>query len=42
MPIGTFSLDELVTLYKHAIPFERLLLVWCLNCAHGAAEFGRV
>lgn len=28
--------------YKFAIPAERLLLVWCLNCAHGAAEFGRV
>lgn len=40
--VGTFSLDELTALYKHAIPAERLLLVWCLNCAHGAAEFGRV
>ncbi len=40
--VETFSLDELVLLYKHAIPSERFLLVWCLNCAHGAAEFGRV
>ena len=40
--VETFSLAELVTLYRHAIPSERLLLVWCLNCAHGAAEFGRV
>lgn len=42
MEIDTFSVDELALLYKHAIRFERLLLVWCLNCAHGAAEFGRV
>jgi hypothetical protein len=40
--IPTFSIDELVRLYKFAIPAERLLLVWSLNCAHGAAEFGRV
>lgn len=42
MPVETLSLAELVTLYKHAIPAQRLLLAWCLNCAHGAAEFGRV
>ena len=42
MEISTFSLDELALLYKHAQRFERFLLVWCLNCAHGAAEFGRV
>jgi hypothetical protein len=42
MEIDTFSVDELALLYKHAIRSERLLLVWCLNCAHGAAEFGRV
>lgn len=42
MPIGTFSLEDLMLLYKYALPSERLPLVWCLNCAHGAAEFGRV
>jgi hypothetical protein len=42
MEINTFSVEELGILYKHANHFERLLLVWCLNCAHGAAEFGRV
>ena len=42
MSISTFSVTELGLLYKHAIPSERLLMVWCLNCAHGAAEFGRV
>ena len=42
MQIETFSTEELTLLYKHAVLFERLLLVWCLNCAHGAAEFGRV
>jgi len=41
LQITTFSLDELRLLYKHAIPSERLKLVWCLNCAHGAAELGR-
>lgn len=42
MEVTVFSVDELALLYKHAIPSERLLLVWGLNCAHGAAEFGRV
>lgn len=42
MAIKTFSVDELAVLYKHAIPSERLLMLWCLNCAHGAAEMGRV
>ncbi|MHB8897865.1 MAG: hypothetical protein ACYC6Y_03865 [Thermoguttaceae bacterium] len=42
MEISTYSIDELALLYKHAQRFERFLLVWCLNCAHGAAEFGRV
>ena len=42
MEIETFSAKKLALLYKYAIPFERLLLVWGLNCAHGAAEFGRV
>lgn len=42
MTISTYSVEELTFLYKHAQRFERLLLVWCLNCSHGAAEFGRV
>lgn len=42
LEIDRFNIDELKLLYKHAIPFERLLLVWCLNCAHGAAEVGRL
>lgn len=40
--IDTFSVDELKILLIHATVFERFLLVWCLNCAHGAAEMGRV
>ncbi len=40
--IETFSVDELTVLYKHASLLERFLLVWCINCAHGAAEMGRV
>ena len=42
MEIQTFSVEELTLLYKYANRFQRLLMVWCLNCAHGAAEFGRV
>jgi hypothetical protein len=40
--ISTYTVDELALLYKHGQRFERFLMVWCLNCAHGAAEFGRV
>ncbi|PHQ34829.1 hypothetical protein [Rhodopirellula bahusiensis] len=42
MEIKTFSLGDLKTLYMNAIPFERFLITWGLNCAHGAAEVGRV
>lgn len=42
LQIPTFSLEELGLLYRHASPFERLLLVWCLNCSFGAAEVGRL
>jgi len=42
MEVATYSVDHLATLFRVAIPFERLLMAWCLNCAHGAAEFGRV
>jgi integrase len=40
--LKTFNIEHLALLYKHALPSERLKLVWCLNCAHGAAEIGRV
>ena len=40
--LKTYSIDHLKLLYKHALPSERLKLVWCLNCSHGAAEIGRV
>ena len=40
--IKTFTVDHLQLIYKHALPTERLKLVWCLNCSHGAAEIGRV
>ncbi len=39
--IKTFTVDHLKLLYKHALPAQRLKIVWCLNCAHGAAEMGR-
>lgn len=42
MEVPTYSVAELASLFKHAIPIERLVMCWCLNCAHGAAEFGRV
>jgi hypothetical protein len=42
LEIQRYSVEELTVLYRYAIPSERLLLVWCLNCAHGAAEIGRV
>ena len=42
MEVLTFSAEDLVVLMKYATRFERLLLVWCLNCSHGAAEMGRV
>ena len=41
MQIPTFNLTELSLIYRHASPFERLLLVLCLNCSFGAAEIGR-
>ncbi|MFO1001149.1 MAG: hypothetical protein U0936_12460 [Planctomycetaceae bacterium] len=40
--IKVFGIDHLKLLYKHALPSERLKIVWCLNCSHGAAEIGRV
>jgi len=40
--IKTFSVEHLKLLYKHALPAQRLKMVWCLNCSHGAAEIGRV
>ncbi len=40
--LKTFSVEHLKLIYKHAMPAQRLKLVWCLNCSHGAAEIGRV
>lgn len=40
--LKTFQVEHLKLLYKHALPAERLKLLWCLNCSHGAAEMGRV
>jgi hypothetical protein len=40
--IQTFQVDHLRLLYLHASPVQRLKLLWCLNCSHGAAEMGRV
>lgn len=36
-----FSLDDLKAIYRRTTLFERLLLVWSLNCCHGAGESGR-
>lgn len=40
MPI--FKMDDLAILVRHAGLCEKLWIVWCLNCSHGAAEVGRV
>ena len=40
--IKTFSVEHLKLIYKHALPPQRLKMVWCINCSHGAAEIGRV
>jgi len=40
--LKTYTVDHLKLLYKHALPAQRLKIIWCLNCAHGAAEIGRV
>ncbi|WP_145346154.1 hypothetical protein [Rosistilla ulvae] len=40
--LKTFSVEHLKLIYKHAMPAQRLKLLWCLNCSHGAAEIGRV
>ncbi len=40
--LKTFTVDHLKLLYKYALPAQRLKIVWCLNCSHGAAEIGRV
>ena len=39
MAIKTYSVEELTVLYKYAIPSERLLMVWCLNCATGQRKW---
>ena len=40
--LKTFTVEHLTLLYRHALPAQRLKIAWCLNCAHGAAEIGRV
>jgi hypothetical protein len=40
--LKTYQVEHLALLYKHALPGERLKMLWCLNCSHGAAEIGRV
>jgi hypothetical protein len=38
LQVDTYSLDELVTLYRYATGLERLLLLLGLNCGFGQAE----
>lgn len=40
--LKTYQVEHLALLYKHALPNERLKMLWCLNCSQGAAEIGRV
>jgi hypothetical protein len=38
LAVETFSPDELTTLWRYALPWERLLMVLALNCGFGMAE----
>lgn len=38
--VETYSVAELTTLYKYALPFERVYLLLGLNCGFSIAEFG--
>ena len=38
--VETYSVAELATLYRYALPFERLYLLLGLNCGFSIAEFG--
>jgi len=37
-----FSVEELKKLVSTGSTIQKLIATWCLNCAHGAAEIGRV
>ena len=38
LAVQTFTLNELITLWKYALPFERLLMSLGLDCGFGMAE----
>jgi hypothetical protein len=38
LAVETFSLDELMVLWRYALPWERLLMTLGLNCGFGMAE----
>ncbi len=38
LAVETFSLDELMILWRYALPWERLLMTLALNCGFGMAE----
>ena len=40
--IPLFSVNELKQLMNSGDTIQRLIVTWCLNCAHGAAEIGRI
>lgn len=40
--VQIWSIDELATLYKYALPIERLFFLLGLNCAYGADQAGRL
>lgn len=42
MSIELFSVEELKSLLNTGDLVEKLIVTWCLNTAHGAAELGRV
>ena len=42
IPIPLFSVEEINALKNSGTLIQQLIVVGCLNCAHGAAEFGSV
>ncbi len=38
LAVETFSVDELIVLWRYALPWERLLMSLALNCGFGMAE----
>lgn len=42
MEIDIFTKEEIKTLLENASQFEKLIILTCINCSFGPAEFGRI